>query len=176
VVRPARSAELPHGEEPAAPHARRSAQAKAAEVAAAHPGRLVLGADTVVSLGEGAEHVLGKPADPAEAAAMLRLLSGRTHEVVTGLALMIAGPMPREIIRSVRSVVCFRELRDDLIARYVATGEPLDKAGAYGIQGRLASQVVSIEGSWSNVVGLPQGVLPDLFAGIGLDLSDWQDW
>ena len=180
VVMPAQAPELEHGSEPAAEHARRSGHAKALELSLAHPGRIVLGADTVVATGPSAHDVLGKPRDPAEAAAMLRLLSGRTHDVLTGVALLFHDPSAtnpvRAVVRSVRSLVCFRELSEDFIARYVATGEPLDKAGAYGVQGRLASHVARIEGSWSNVVGLPQEILPELFEGLGFTMELWQDW
>lgn len=112
---------------------------------------IVLGADTVVVL-EG--RILGKPADAKEAAEMLRRLSGRTHQVYTGLTLIdVAGDV------SVSHVECtevtFRELSEDEIAKYVSTGEPLDKAGAYGIQGRGALLVNGIKGCYYNVVGLP---------------------
>lgn len=168
-----RSPEQAHGLAPAGEHARLSAVAKAAEVAALLPGRLVLGADTVVAAGPGPDEVLGKPRDVEEAAAMLRRLSGRVHEVVTGLALVGArGECSDVAVTRVR----FLPLSEAFIRRYVATGEPLDKAGAYAIQGRIASSIEGIDGSWSNVVGLPQELLPDLFARLGLDLADWQDW
>ena len=114
------------------------------------PGALVLAADTVVVLdGE----VLGKPADPDEAAATLRRLSGRTHEVVTGLALALGG---REATAHETTRVTFAALSDAEIAAYVATGSPLDKAGSYGIQDDLGALLVErIDGDYSNVVGLP---------------------
>jgi len=116
----------------------------------AAPGQWVLAADTVVVVdGE----ALGKPADAAEAAAMLRRLSGRGHEVITGMALWRAGETIRS--RHVRTAVCMRPLSEADIAAYWATGEPRDKAGAYAIQGRGAAFVESIRGSCSNVIGLP---------------------
>ena len=176
-VVPARSPEPEHGSEPAAEHARLSALAKASEVAALHPGRLVLGADTVVSVGPSAADVLGKPADREDAARMLGLLSGREHDVVTGVALVrVETHATRERVRSASTLVTFRELPPSLIRRLVATEEPLDKAGAYAIQGLIATHVAGIDGSWSNVVGLPQELLPELFADLGLDLADWQGW
>ena len=110
---------------------------------------------------------LDKPEDPREAAAMLRRLSGRTHEVWTGVhvlrpaTLATAGTVERTRVR-------MRAFDEATIAWYVATGEPLDKAGAYGIQGLGVFLVDGIEGSWSNVVGLPLERLPDLFAAVGL--------
>ena len=172
-VVPSLSPERAHGLEPAAAHARLSALDKAREVAASLPGRVVLGADTVVSVGPSPGDVLGKPRDAHDARSMLRLLSGRDHDVATGVSLV--GPSGEASDVAVTRVR-FRELPDDLIARYVATGEPLDKAGAYAVQGLVASHVEGIDGSWSNVVGLPQERLPWLFAKLGLDLADWQDW
>ncbi len=124
------------------------ARGKAAEVFSRFPDRLVLGADTVVAL-EG--RAFGKPADEEEAKRFLRLLSGRTHEVITGICLMGCGS-PQEVCVTTR--VTFRVLGEELIGRYVASGLPLDKAGAYGIQDGypLAERC---EGSYSNVVGLP---------------------
>lgn len=121
-----------------------------ARAVAAPPGALVLAADTVVVLdGE----VLGKPADPAEAAATLARLSGRTHEVVTGLALAVDG---RQTTAHETTRVTFATLTDAEVAAYVATGSPLDKAGSYGIQDDLGALLVErIEGDYFNVVGLP---------------------
>lgn len=128
--------------------ARRLAEAKAAAVEAG-PEELVLAADTIVVLdGE----LLGKPADVEEAAAMLERLAGRSHEVVTGLALR-AGADTRSI--AARTEVVFRALDRTEIGAYVATGEPLDKAGAYGIQGYGSALVERIEGDFFNVMGLP---------------------
>jgi septum formation protein len=130
-----------------------SAAVKALWVLERRPEAVVLGADTLVWL-DG--NPLGKPADDREAAEMLRRLSGRTHFVHTGVALV--GPAGAERAPSaacVDTAVRFRELPEDLIDRYVATGEPLDKAGAYGIQGRGAALVEGICGCYYSVVGLP---------------------
>lgn len=131
---------------------------KAAEVAArlAAPEAVVVGADTTVVL-DG--DVLNKPADPDDAARMLRRLSGRTHEVYTGLCLIHG-----EHIQTAHAVtaVTFAPLSDDTIAAYVATGEPLDKAGAYGIQGQGLGFIPRIDGDYYNVVGLPLELLRGL--------------
>jgi septum formation protein len=110
---------------------------------------VVLGADTTVTL-DG--HILGKPEDAADAARMLRLLSGRTHRVITGVAVVTAEST--EIAAEV-TAVRFLTLSDEEIAAYIATGEPMDKAGAYAIQGRAARWIPRIEGDYFNVVGLP---------------------
>ena len=157
TVAPARIDEqVAAGETPEA-HVRRLAAAKAGTVAAERPGECVLAADTVVAL-DGA--ILGKPADPAAAEAMLARLSGRWHEVWTGYAVVLAG---RRRIAAVATGVRFIELAPALIRAYAATGEPLDKAGAYGIQGLAAAFVAEIRGSYTNVVGLPLArVMADL--------------
>jgi septum formation protein len=111
----------------------------------------VLGADTIVVV-EG--EALGKPSGPAEAAAMLRRLRGRAHQVITGVAVVDAAT-GREAAEAVASRVTMRPYSDAEIAAYVATDEPLDKAGGYAIQGAGASLVATLDGSWSNVVGLP---------------------
>ncbi|MEK6711172.1 MAG: nucleoside triphosphate pyrophosphatase [Nitrospinota bacterium] len=125
------------------------ALAKARWASGRHPGRWVLAADTVVVLGG---EVLGKPAGAAGARRMLGRLSGRSHEVLTGYALVNG---ERRRTGCVRTLVSFRRLDADAIARYVETGEPLDKAGAYAIQGMGGSLVDRVEGSYTNVVGLP---------------------
>ena len=151
----------PHGAEPEwtpgdAPRefALGAAVAKASWVARRHPGRLVLGADTVVALGD---RVLGKPADEAEAAATLTLLSGRSHQVHTGVALVTADGDVSVATETavVTTTVEFRRLTHREIEAYAACGEPLDKAGAYGIQGRGGELVAGYDGSYTNVVGLP---------------------
>ena len=118
---------------------------------AAHCGvhDLVLAADTLVALGG---RILGKPKNAAEALIMLRNLSGKWHEVVTGLALRTSD---RVVSRTVVTRVEFRDLSEDEIAAYVATEEPLDKAGAYGIQGHGGALVRNVQGDYPNVVGLP---------------------
>ena len=113
------------------------------------PRVVVLGADTTVTLDN---HILAKPEDSADAARMLRMLSGRTHRVITGVA--IATEKGVEVAAEVTGVQ-FRTLSDEEIAAYVATGEPMDKAGAYGIQGLAAKWIPRIEGCYFNVVGLP---------------------
>jgi septum formation protein len=126
---------------------------KARAAAASAPGRLVLAADTVVDL-DG--RILGKPGGAAEAAAMLRALSGRAHRVTTGVALAEDGS-----VRSGRetAVVVFRALGPDEVERYVATGEGLDKAGGYALQGGAAGFVVEVRGDRDAVVGLPLTLL-----------------
>jgi septum formation protein len=126
------------------------ASEKAHDVAARFPARLVLGSDTIVTLDE---RVYGKPADAEDAVRMLLELSGRTHEVVTGVAL-VRGP---ELVAAVAitTEVVFRTLDEREIRAYVATGEPMDKAGAYAIQGHGALLIDGIRGDYSNVVGLP---------------------
>ena len=134
------------------------AKARAADVGSANGETLVLGADTVVTLDRA---ILGKPADEAEARRMLASLSGRIHEVWTGLFLYDP-THARGVGEAVRSIVKFSPLTTDEIERYVATGEPLDKAGAYAVQGYGAAYVEAIEGSYTNVVGLPLGHLRHL--------------
>ncbi len=127
------------------------AAAKAEVVAAAHPGRLVLGADTIVVL-DG--QLLEKPRDDRDAARILRRLAGRRHEVHTGLALLDGGSRRRWSGWETTAVE-FLPLDEAAIGRYVATGEPHDKAGAYGIQGYGALMVRRVEGCYFNVMGLP---------------------
>ena len=146
-VRPARVDEsIRKGEKPVA-HVRRLARQKAEAVY--REGDLALGADTVVVVGN---HILGKPRDPADAARMLRLLSGREHQVLTGICLLGAG---RSRLAAVKTRVWFRRLNRAEIAGYVATGEPLDKAGAYAIQGLASKFVERIDGCYFNVMGFP---------------------
>jgi len=119
-------------------------------------GLAVLGADTTVTLGN---MILGKPADAADAARMLRLLSGRTHRVMTGVAVVTAESV--EVAAEV-TAVRFLTLSDAEIADYVASGEPMDKAGAYAIQGRAARWIPRIEGCYFNVVGLPLALVSSM--------------
>ena len=120
------------------------------------PPQVVLGADTTVTLDN---HILGKPTDPADAARMLRLLSGRTHRVITGIALVSAVATQ---VAFESTAVTFNALSDKDIAAYIATGEPMDKAGAYAIQGRAARWIPRIEGCYFNVVGLPIALVTSL--------------
>jgi nucleoside triphosphate pyrophosphatase len=142
----------------------------------ARPQDIVLGADTIVVVEEsGVDRILGKPVDADDAARMLRLLSGRVHRVITGVAVVGAvtsgqWPVASEAVSSFRfpgssktavttasetTLVTMCELGDEEIRAYVATGEPMDKAGAYAIQGRASRWIPRIEGDYSNVVGLP---------------------
>jgi septum formation protein len=127
----------------------KAAAGVAAMRAAALPARLVLAADTTVALDD---HILGKPADAAEARAMLSQLSGRSHEVLTGVAISDGERVEAAVSTS---TVVFRALSAQEIAAYVATGEPMDKAGSYGAQGIGAVLIAELRGSFSGVVGLP---------------------
>ncbi|TVR01691.1 MAG: septum formation protein Maf [Desulfovibrionales bacterium] len=127
-----------------------AARAKAWEVAALHPEAVVLAADTIVAL-DG--DVLGKPVDQAMALTMLERLAGREHAVITGCTLRFPREQHQEFAVTTR--VWMRRFGPDVLAAYVATEEPMDKAGAYGIQERAALLVERIEGSYTNVVGLP---------------------
>ena len=146
-------------------YATRLAREKALAGATRHPGRWVLGADTVVVLDD---ELLGKPESAADAAAMLARMSGRHHEVVTGVALARDGSAS---IRLDRTTVWFRELDAARIAAYVATGEPLDKAGSYGAQGMGAVIVDRIEGDYFGVIGLPVRLVVELLEEAGLDYT-----
>lgn len=132
-------------------HVLRLSREKADAVAAAHDGRFFIGADTIVVL-DGA--ILGKPVDDADAARMLAGLSGRDHEVITGFT-VFDRISSVHISRSVCTDVTFKKLEEKEIAAYIATGCPMDKAGAYAIQGGAVHFVRSINGSYTNVIGLP---------------------
>lgn len=137
--------------------AQRMAREKAADVARRRPGALVLGADTVVVVDD---IILGKPAGRDDASRMLEILSGRTHRVLTAVALIDPARKIEEII--VQSWVEFRPLAADEIAAYLDSGEPFDKAGAYGVQGLASQFVLAVRGSVSNVIGLPLDEVSDL--------------
>ncbi len=141
----------------------RLARAKAQTVAARFPDCWVLAADTTVTL---ETRLLGKPGGADEARQMLSLLSGRTHSVYTGVAL--AGRAQASTV--VRSAVTFRTLSQAEIDWYVGTGEPLDKAGAYAVQGKGGFLVASLEGSPTNVIGLPLGETLEMLAQAGVPL------
>ncbi|MGZ4816019.1 MAG: Maf family protein, partial [Terriglobales bacterium] len=113
------------------------------------PEKLVLAADTIVVVDE---HVLGKPADADDAARMLRMIAGRAHQVITSVCLLGNGI---EDVRSETTTVFVTEISEHEIAGYIASGEPMDKAGAYGIQGLASRWIPRVEGDYSNVVGLP---------------------
>ena len=162
-VRPSDVDETPHAGEPPAELVRRLAALKAM-AARAGDDEVVVAADTEVVLDD---QVLGKPVDRAAAAAMLRRLSGRPHEVLTGVAVR-RGPLVH--VEVVRTTVVFRPLTDAEVAWYLDTGEPFDKAGGYGLQGAAAALVARIEGSDTNVIGLPLAETVALLREVGLDL------
>ena len=157
--------ERPRRAEPPAAFAQRVAREKAAAVArrlgASRGPRRTIGCDTIVVL---AGQILGKPRSAADARRMLRRLSGRTHQVISGVAVLSEAPgrRPRTRSRAVATEVRFRRLSEKEIRAYVASGDPMDKAGAYGIQEGAAHFVRWIRGSYSNVVGLPLVELLDL--------------
>lgn len=132
-------------------HATRLARDKARDVASPDTGRFFIGADTIVVC---TNEIMGKPRDAVDAERMLRKLSGAVHRVITGYAVIdvISG---REITEAVSTMVFFKELRNEEISSYIASGCPFDKAGAYAIQGSAAHMIRKIEGSYTNVVGLP---------------------
>lgn len=135
----------------------RLAEEKARAIARLFPDRYILGADTTVVADE---HVLEKPVDYADAARMLRLLSGRAHQVITAVSLVAPGG--RTDTRACMTQVFFRKLSEEEIQRYVATNEPMDKAGAYAIQGGAAGFADRMEGEYSNVVGLPLSLVTEM--------------
>lgn len=148
-VHPADVPEDPLPGETAKTCAERLAREKALVVSRQRPNDLVLGADTVVVV-DG--QLLGKPSDAADTARMLRMISGREHEVITGVCLVAHG---KTTVASETTIVTFGELTEQEIADYVASGEPMDKAGAYAIQGIASRWIPRIEGDYFNVVGLP---------------------
>ena len=148
-VDPANVHEEPLPGEKPIEYAQRLARDKARAVFIRHSDAVVLGADTVVVVDD---HLLEKPADADDASRMLRLLSGRSHQVITGVCLTVANS---ERTEAEVTQVTFVRMSEQEIAEYVATGEPMDKAGAYGIQGMASRWVEKIEGDYFNVVGLP---------------------
>jgi septum formation protein len=162
TVQPADIDESPLPDEHPVAYVERLAREKALAVWATRPNDLVLGADTTVVVNG---MMLAKPADAEDAARMLRLLSGRTHQVITGVCLV--GPPTEKDQQNLRTENCeqrtasettlvtFTKLSDSDIREYIATGEPMDKAGAYAIQGIASRWIPRIEGDYSNVVGLP---------------------
>jgi septum formation protein len=164
-VRPSRTDESVRAGEGAEAYVRRLAREKAEAVPGA-PGELVLGADTAVVLGD---EILGKPADAGDARRMLRMLSGRTHVVLTGVHGRTGDGARAETI-AVSSAVRFVTLGEDRIEWYVSTGEPIDKAGAYAVQGAGGSLVRGVAGSVSNVVGLPLAETLALLGRLGFPL------
>jgi septum formation protein len=142
--------EFPNPGEAPVDYVRRLAREKAQAIAPHHPGKFILGADTTVIVDH---HMLEKPADNADTDRMLRLLSGRAHQVTTGVCLIT--PDGRTDVRSETTQVTFAPLTDDEIRFYISTGEPVDRAGAYAIQGYASRWVTAISGCYFNVVGLP---------------------
>jgi septum formation protein len=144
-------------------HVVRLAREKALNVASRVEGRFFIGADTVVVC---AGEIMGKPKDSADAERMLRKLSGASHQVITGFALY--DRERNEVLSgAVTTDVCFKQLRDEEIHAYIATGCPFDKAGAYAIQGGAAHMVKRIDGSYTNVVGLPLCEVVEALRAIG---------
>lgn len=139
----------------------RLARNKASVVAGRHPGRLVLGADTLVVLDD---EILGKPNSPDDAERMLGLMAGRRHEVVTAVAMAHNGSLADRVDVT---KVWFRALDEETIRAYVATGEPMDKAGSYGVQGYGAMLVERIEGDFFGVMGLPVRLVASLLEAAG---------
>lgn len=176
TVEPADIDETPRDGESPRDCAERLAREKALALSNTRPQDYVLGADTVVAVDD---IILGKPVDAADAARMLRLLSGRTHQVITGVCL-VAGTVANELAQKPRTgnrevrtasettLVTIRDLSDDEIHEYVATGEPMDKAGAYAIQGMASRWIPQIDGDYSNVVGLPVKLVCELLREQGL--------
>lgn len=140
------------------------ARKKAAEVASRFPDALVIGSDTLVCSGS---EVLGKPADAEDAARMLRLLSGSWHEVHTGVCLIGGG---KTLVKTETSRVHFQPMTSKEIDWYIATGEPFDKAGAYAIQGIAGIFIDRIEGSHSNIIGLPLSLVRECLNEFGFSL------
>lgn len=164
-VHPADVDESVHPDEAPVPHCERLARDKAHALAVQHPDAVVIGSDTIVVI-DG--DILGKPKDHAEAIAMLTRLSGRTHTVFTAVAVAQGGVT----LSGVESVsVTFRPLDATLIAAYVETGEPMDKAGAYGIQGFGATNVERIDGDYFAVMGLPLGRMVGLLRDLGFSYA-----
>lgn len=160
-VQPAHIPEEPLPGEQAKDCAERLALEKAQAVAKQRPQDVVLGADTIVVIDT---QILGKPTDAADAARMLRMLSGREHQVITGVCLVRDG---HASVASETTNVTMSEISEKEITDYVATGEPMDKAGAYAIQGIASRWIPRIEGDYSNVVGLPVALVWRMLQGRG---------
>jgi septum formation protein len=179
VLKPANIPEVRLDQESAQVFAERMAREKARAVFAGAKGEYVLGADTVVvvaAMAGGAtgvspvevQLVLGKPESEEDAARMLRLISGRKHQVITGVCLIGSG---FEDVRSETTTVEFSALSETEIRDYIATGEPMDKAGAYAIQGAASRWVLNVKGDYSNVVGLPVALVLQILRDHRLDKS-----
>lgn len=165
---PADIDETPGAGEAPAHYVERLAREKALAILVSEPDATVIGSDTSVVLGG---RILGKPVGPEEAKDMLQRLSGNTHQVMTAVAVASATACKSRIsVTEVR----FRQLSDAEIEAYVSTGEPMDKAGGYGIQGRGGIFVEELRGSYSAVVGLPLQETAELLAGAGYPV--WETW
>lgn len=179
IVEPTDIPELPAPGEKPKDFVERLAREKARVIAQHHRDDFVLGADTTVVVGN---EILNKPLDAPDAARMLRILAGRTHEVITGVC--IIAPMPHsqaktdnreritEVVRSERTAVTFEEVSAKEIEFYVSTGEPMDKAGAYGIQGIASRWISHIDGDYFNVVGLPVALVYRMLRELGFDEAE----
>lgn len=162
-VRPSQVAELRRPGEGGEDYALRLAREKALEVAArSATGELVMAADTVVMIDH---QVLEKPRDAEDAARMLRALAGRRHSVFTAVCLVRA-PSRIESLKFDTTLVAFRDLSDEEISQYIATGEPFDKAGGYAIQGLAGRFVERLEGAYSNVMGLPMPLVCEMLGSL----------
>jgi septum formation protein len=161
-IDPADIDETPVPRELPSPHVTRLARTKAEAVRPRHPDAFILAADTVVACGR---RILGKPADENAARAFLTLLSGRRHRIYGGV--VVIGPGGKIATRRVVSQVAFKRLSDSELTAYLATGEWRGKAGGYAIQGRAAALISWMQGSYSNVVGLPLYETAQLLAGLG---------
>ncbi|MDX6694008.1 MAG: nucleoside triphosphate pyrophosphatase [Blastocatellia bacterium] len=155
------------GESPVA-YVERLAREKAGAAARSFPGQLVLGADTIVLIDE---RVLGKPSDMIDARRMLRELSGKWHEVLTGVALVRGGEREHAVVAHESTRVRFNRMSDEEIAWHAANGKPLDKAGAYAVQGHAALFISEIQGDYWNVVGLPVQLVYKLARELGANHS-----
>ena len=144
-------------------YAKRLAALKAAKVSSRVKEGIIIGADTVVVIGK---EILNKPKGAADARRMLRLLSGKTHRVITGVCVIDKYENTRKTF-SVATKVRFKKLSERTISRYISTNEPLDKAGAYAIQGKGAALVESISGDYNNIVGLPLAALAKILMRMG---------
>lgn len=166
AVHPAHIPEVRKPQEAPSDYAMRLAREKASKVAEQFPRAWVLGADTIVVVDE---QVLEKPHDNSDAARMLRMLSGRAHQVTTAVSLIT--PEKRIDTRACTTEVYFRQLEEKEIQEYIAGGEPMDKAGAYAIQGGAARWVTHLDGDYSNVVGLPLPLLTGMLRTSGFFAS-----
>ncbi|MGC9329364.1 MAG: Maf family protein [Candidatus Hinthialibacter sp.] len=167
-VAPSRIVEIPCRDERPGAYSTRMALEKAMEVADSYPNHLIIGADTVVAING---VILGKPSSPNEAIVMLSRLSGQWHEVWTGLCLYHKKSNTQEL-KAVCSKVRFKDLSEEEITRYIQTGEPMDKAGAYAIQGEGKALIRELKGSYHNVIGLPTFELAKMLENVGVSIDN----